>query len=133
MENEIKFCDNNSDGNENKKFTTEKPKMKMWKKILIVIIISIFFLVGLLLYLPSILGIFFRDIPGVNDADLKIEQTIVPDSDNAYFDYIKLDSMLTNKIGDKDVATFLANNDWDQNFVDKILSKNQKRLKFSIS
>lgn len=130
MENNSKIEFDNKELNysENKMLIAEKPKMKIWKKILIGVIISIFVLGGLLLYLPSILGIFFRDIPKVNDADLKLEPIVVSDSDNAYFDYAKIDSIVINKAGDQDTATFLASKNWDQSFVDEILNKNQEAI-----
>ena len=128
MENEIKFYDNNINDDGNEISANGKPKMKIWKKILIGLFISIITLIGLFFYLPSVLGIFFRDIPKVNDADLKLEPIMVSDSDNAYFDYKKLDSIVVNKVGDQNITTFLASNNWNQSFVDEILNKNQEAI-----
>lgn len=106
----------------------EKPKRKLWKKILIWFFAALFILVILFYSLPHILGLFYKDIPSVNDSDLRITLEVVANSDNAYFDYLKLKGKVVSTIGDKDISTFLAGTDWDQNFVDTILAQNLPAL-----
>lgn len=106
----------------------EKQKKKLWKKILIWFFAVLFVLIILFYSSPHILGLFYKDISSVNDSDLRIVPEVVADSDNAYFDYLKLSGKVISSVGGKDVDTFLAGTDWNQNFVDTILTQNQTAI-----
>jgi hypothetical protein len=106
----------------------EKPKMKVWKKILIGIFAAIIFLIVLFYSSPYILGLFFRDISTVADTDLIIIPKNISNSDNAYYDYIKLDGKVFTSANGIKISDFLSGGDWDQNFVDSILSQNQEAI-----
>ena len=106
----------------------EKPKRKLWKKILIWFFAVVLVLIVLFYSLPHILGLFYKDISSVNDSDLRITPEVVAKADNAYFDYLKLNGKVVSSVGSQDITAFLAGADWDQNFVDVILNQNLPAL-----
>ncbi|MFA5249505.1 MAG: hypothetical protein WC397_03160 [Candidatus Paceibacterota bacterium] len=62
------------------------------KKIIISIIFFIIIVLALLFFFPSqILGVFFRDIKPIDDSDLTFEKMVVPQEQNAYYDFISLE------------------------------------------
>jgi hypothetical protein len=106
----------------------EKPKRKLWKKILIWFFAVMLFLIILFYSLPHILGLFYKDIASVNDSDLRITPEVVSKTDNAYFDYVKLSGKVVSTVDGKEAGTYLSGSDWDQTFVDTLLNQNLPAL-----
>lgn len=107
---------------------SEKPKRKIFKKIITWLSISLVVIIVLYFTLPYILGLFFKDLPSIDDSDLKVSPVAVSNSDNAYYDYQRLEGKIVTEIDGKKVSDFLAGGDWDQNFADSILAKNQDAI-----
>ena len=55
----------------------------------------------------------------------------IPDEENAYFDLMKLEGNIVEKIGDKSlISEHVDGKIWDQQYVDELLKKNEKALTY---
>lgn len=113
--------------------TATKPnRRRRIKKIIIGILIFLFFLFNFFyppLFIYPILGIFYKDIPAVDDSDLQLAKIAVSDNDNAYFDLIKLEGNIFTEINGKNLLDDIVNDKiWDQQYVDELLKKNEAAL-----
>lgn len=117
-----------------------KKKMKLWKKVIISLLL-LAVLLGMGLYnTPRILNILYPNDSVLNDnSDLMIQKMTISDDDNGFYDLEKISST-TLKIPSKEVDgtllsftseyTDIKNKSlWDQNLVDKVLKDNEDNLK----
>ena len=113
-----------------------KPKMKLWKKILLSLIVLIV-VVGIGIYfLPSILTLIHPgDAVLIDNSLLTMQKVSVPDQDNGFYDLSKITTTMINvPTNDQKVAFDLEYTDstkpvqWNQQLVDQVLNQNQQAL-----
>jgi hypothetical protein len=108
-----------------------QPKKRRWKKIVLIIIGVIIFLIVGLLFLPKILNLFAKDIAPINDSDLKLQKVLVVDKDNAYFDLIKLGNVIYEpKDKSQTILDMVAGKTWDNQFAEEIISRNMQAFEY---
>lgn len=106
-------------------------KKRKWKKIVLIIGVFIIFVFLFFYFLPSILNIFSRDIAEIDDSDLRLQVVSIPESNNAYFDLIKLDNIIYEPEGKSDAITDIAAGKiWDEKLVEEIISKNSQAYEY---
>lgn len=107
--------------------TPTQPKKKKWKKIVLITISVIVILIVGLLSLPQFLDLFAKDIASINDSDLQLQKVSVADSDNAYFDLIKLSGVIYEpKDKSQAIIDMLAGKTWDNQVAEDVVSKNSQ-------
>jgi hypothetical protein len=109
--------------------TENKSKNKKRKIFIIIgIVIGIIvFLFGLFLLLPSILGLFSKDIPTVDDSDLQLKTIVVAEQDNAYYDLSMAKENIVLSGDDYSlIKKYAKNEEWNATSVQDILSKNEQ-------
>lgn len=94
---------------------------------------TFFVIIGLAVlgyFLPNILGLFFRDSGPIDDSDLRLQKTMIPDSENGYFDLMKIKDTIYNQPADtsQSLTDILDGKTWDQAFVDDLLQNNEEAL-----
>lgn len=100
-------------------------KKRRWKKIILIIISFVILLVIAFLSLPRLLNLFAKDIAPIDDSDLSLKVVTVSDSDNAYFDLIKLDSAVYEPEGKAQaILDMIAGKIWDDKLAEEIISRN---------
>lgn len=124
-----------------------KPNRKIFRKVVFTLIGSVILLIVFFFAFPYVASIFSKDIPPPDDSDLRLSKIEIPDSQNAYFDLIKLTegaddiskakSIVSEIFDEKSLgAGFLSGEAYklsylnDQKFIDGILSKNVVALKY---
>lgn len=66
-----------------------------------------------------------HDIAPIDDSDLRLEKVVVADSENAYFDLIKIDKVIYYPEEKKQViADMVAGKTWDAQLAQELISKN---------
>ncbi len=111
--------------------TAAQPKKKKWKKIILITIGIIVILIVGLLSLPRLLNLFAKDIAPINDSDLQLQKVLVPNSDNAYFDLIKLSGAIYEpKDKSQTILDMVAGKTWDNQVAEDIVSKNSQAFAY---
>jgi hypothetical protein len=118
----------------------QKPKMKLWKKILLSVIVSIVVLAALLyvafINLPRILTMLYpNDAVLIDNSNLLLQKVNVPDADNGFFDLdkitkemVKIPTPEENPVFDSIYMEKTKLKDWDIKTVDKVLKDNEQAL-----
>ncbi len=102
-----------------------QPKKGRWKKIVLIMIAVIVILIVALLSLPRFLNLFAKDIAPINDSDLSLKIVTVSNSDNAYFDLIKLENAIFEPEGKSQIILdMVAGKTWDDKLAEEIVSRN---------
>jgi hypothetical protein len=118
--------------------SAQKPKRKIFKKILLSFAGIIIFLVIFFFAFPYVASIFSKDIAPIDDSDLQLTKVSVPDNENAYFDLIKLngENIVIEQVGNKKLSDALSNGDIykfdylnDQEY-NELMNKNEKALSY---
>lgn len=66
-----------------------------------------------------------KDIAPIDDSDLRLSKVVVDDSDNAYFDLMKVDKAIYwPKEKDKTISDMIAGKIWDARLAQELISKN---------
>lgn len=113
--------------------TPIQPKKRRWKKIVLITIGVIFLLIVALLSLPRFLNLFAKDIAPINDSDLNLKVVTVSNSDNAYFDLIKLDSAIYEPERKSQVILdMVAGKTWDDKLAEEIVSRNAQAFGYFV-
>ncbi len=96
------------------------------------ILTSAIVIVLFVLFLPSILGIFSKDIAPINDSDLQLKNITIPEADNAYFDLIKIEDGLIHEPAGKDqqIQDIIEGKDWNEYLVQEIADRNSQALEY---
>lgn len=103
--------------------------MKKIEKIGIGAAVIVGVLVGGFFSLPWIFGLFTKDIPAINDADVRLLKTILLDTDNAYFDLIRAGKALSLSEDQKKLLNdFVIGKAWDENQAVAMLRQNTEVL-----
>lgn len=101
-------------------------------KIVLLILGTLYLLYIIFISIPSILNLFAKDIPAVDETGLQITNPNVQDSDNAYFDLSKLTGAVYLPSDDgniiRNIVTATSGNSWNDGAVNDVLSKNQTTL-----
>ncbi|MEJ0021956.1 MAG: hypothetical protein WDN47_05315 [Candidatus Doudnabacteria bacterium] len=113
-----------------------KHKMKLWKKILMILVILIIVIGAGIYFLPFILTVLHPgDATLIDDSQLTLQKVSVPDADNGFYDLNKITPTMINvPSNDQKIAFDLEYTDftkpvqWDQHLVDQVLSQNQQAL-----
>lgn len=72
-----------------------------------------------------------KDIPPIDDSDLRLPVVVVADKDNAYFDLIKLEKVIYYPEDKKQIiADMVAGKAWDQKLAEELISKNTEAFKY---
>ncbi len=104
-----------------------QPKKRKWKKIVLIIVAIIIFLFLFVNFLPSVLGLFSKDIVSIDDSDLRLKNITVSQSDNAYFDLVKLENIIYEPAEKSNVILdIVAGKTWDDNLAEEIVSRNSQ-------
>jgi hypothetical protein len=114
----------------------QKPKMKLWKKILLFLIVVIVLGITTLYNMPRILTkLYPGDAILTDNSSLVLQKVSVPDSDNGFFDLNKItDDMLKIPKNSQGVSFIFEYTDftkpiqWDQKLVDQVLKDNEQAL-----
>ena len=107
-----------------------KPKKKKLRKF-ILIFFGIIGAIALSLYFfPVILGFIVKDIPPIDDSDLRLQKVEIPNEQNAYYDLIKLqDKVLeTSEPELEEIIDYLNLNKWEDQVVGEIIKNNEEAL-----
>lgn len=105
--------------------TSVQPKKRQWKKIFLITIGVIVLLIIALLSLPRFLNLFAKDIAPIDDSDLSLKVVTVSNSDNAYFDLLKLDNAIYEPEGKSQIILdMLAGKTWDDKVAEEVVSRN---------
>jgi len=108
-----------------------QPKKKKWKKIILITIGVIVFLIIVLLSLPRFLNLFAKDIAPINDSDLQFQKVSVANNDNAYFDLTKLSGVIYEpKDRSQTILDMVAGKTWDNQIAEEIVSKNSQAFAY---
>lgn len=100
-------------------------KMSGWKKIVVLLVGIVILVIVIIISIPSFLNLSAKDIPPINDADLLLKKVIVPDSENAYFDLIKLDKIIYEPEGSSNIILDMVSGKvWDEKIAEEIVSRN---------
>ena len=107
--------------------------MSLPKKILLFSLVGIVSFIGILpiivFFLIGILSIFPKDILPINDTDLQLEKVEVVKEENSYYQLIKIEEIIDFSENEaKIISNYAKGKDWDEDFVKKLISKNQKAL-----
>lgn len=103
--------------------------MKKIEKIGIEAAVIVGVLVGGFFSLPWIFGLFTKDIPTINDADVRLSKVILLDADNDYFDLIRARKALSLTDNQKKLLNDLvAGKTWDENQAGAMLRQNTEAL-----
>ncbi|MBI4252572.1 hypothetical protein HY623_00100 [Candidatus Uhrbacteria bacterium] len=87
--------------------------------------------VGGFFTLPWILGLFTKDIPPIDDHDLRLQKVLLLDSENAYFDLIRGGKALSlTKEEEQFLTDATTGKTWDDAKATTILEKNATALAF---
>ena len=104
--------------------------MSKFRKIVLMIIGLIILVIVLFFQMPNILGLFIKDIPPIDDSDLKITKVDVPKEQNAYYILEPLfnrDNAYQSP--PSDVNPYLTGEkEWDEEVVKGILSQYSKEI-----
>lgn len=104
---------------------TATPKKKKWKKVILIIIGVAVLLIAVIIFLPSFLNFFAKDIPPINDSDILLKKVNVPDNQNAYFNLIKLDKIIYEPEEKSELVINMATGKaWDETVAEEIVSRN---------
>ena len=102
-----------------------------WGKIILLIIATLVFIAVAIFFIPSLLGIFFKDIDPIDYSDFSLKKVNVSDNENAYFDLIKLDNLIYEPEGKSDaILDIVAGKIWDENLAEEIVSKNSRAFEY---
>ncbi len=105
--------------------STPLPKKKKWKKIVLIIVGIIVFLIVTIIFLPSFLGYFAKDIPPIDDSDLQFKNISVLDSENAYFDLKNLESVIYEPEEKSSVILdMITDKTWDNSLAEEVINRN---------
>lgn len=103
----------------------------MFLKIILIFAGIIVLLVVFFFAFPYVASIFSKDIAPIDDSDLQLSKVNISDSENAYFDLIKLEGNVDENVGDKKLSQDIVDNKiWDQEYVDELLKKNKLALTY---
>lgn len=106
-------------------------KKRRWKKIILIIISLIIVPIIIISSLPYILSFFTKDIPPIDTSDLQLQKVSIANNDNAYFDLIKLDSIIYEpKDKSQTILDMVAGKTWDNQLAKEIISKNTQAFKY---
>lgn len=73
----------------------------------------------------------WHDIAPIDDSDLRLEKVVVADSDNAYFDLIKIDKVIYwPKEKSQIINDMVAGKTWDAQLAQELISKNTEAFKY---
>ena len=102
-----------------------QPKKRHWKKIVLITTGVIVLLIIALLSLPRFLNLFAKDIAPIDDSDLSLKVVTVSNSENAYFDLIKLENATYEPEGKSQIILdMLAGKTWDDKVAEEVVSRN---------
>ncbi len=106
-------------------------KKKKWKKVVSIIIGIIVILIAVIILLPSFLNLFAKDIPPINDSDILLKKVIVADSQNAYFDLLKVQNTICEPEGKSELLDKMKTGKaWDEVVAEEIVSQNIEASKY---
>lgn len=72
-----------------------------------------------------------HDIAPIDDSDLRLEKVVVADSENAYFDLIKIDKVIHwPKEKSQTIYDMVAGKTWDAQLAQELVSKNTEAFKY---
>lgn len=114
----------------------EKPKMKIWKKLLLVLLGLVLLIVVGIYNIPRIMTILYpNDAELADNSSLILQKVSIPDSDNGFFDLNQItEEMLKIPKNSAGVSLVTEYTDytksvqWDQKLVDQVLKDNEKAL-----
>lgn len=110
---------------------TPPPEKRKWKKIILIIVGVIVLLIAVIIFLPSFLNLFAKDIAPINDSDLLLKKVSISESENAYFDLIKLDSIIYEPEGKSSVVLDMAaGKTWDEKVAEEVVSRNTQAFEY---
>lgn len=113
--------------------TPAQPKKRRSKKIVLITIAIIVLLIISFLSLPRFLSLFSKDIAPINDSDLQLQKVSVADSDNAYFDLIKIGGVIYEpKDKSQIILDMVAGKTWDSQLAEEIVSKNSQAFAYFV-
>lgn len=106
------------------------PRHSKVKKVLKIFGFTIFGAISILYFLPDILGLFFKDIPPIDDSDIRFTEVLnTPKDQNAYFDLVKLEESIYFPDDKSDlVKDIVAGKTWDEQVVEEIILQNVDTL-----
>ncbi|MDP3994514.1 MAG: hypothetical protein Q8P91_01630 [bacterium] len=117
--------------------TTTKPK-RHWLKRLIFGFVGIFLILALTIGVILselhfvVLNRFVSDIPPIDDSDLQLQLVNIPQEENAFYDFKKIEGYLNSsnypEEVSKKVLDHLKGKVWDENFAQETLTKNGEAL-----
>jgi hypothetical protein len=102
------------------------------KKIFIVLIIILAIPVTIFA-LPFILGVITRNIPPIDDADLRLQQVVIAPEENAYYYVVRMGKAFNEEFFFKHHKQITAHSNgeiWDEEFVRKLLDANRQSLTY---
>ncbi|MSR76054.1 MAG: hypothetical protein EXS68_00480 [Candidatus Ryanbacteria bacterium] len=100
-------------------------KRRRWPWVILAVVV---FLGAFGYFLPSILGLFSRDIAPIDDSDLRLQKISIPDDQNAYFDLIKMSKVIDQ--GPSKLGEIVDGKLWDERAAADILQKNAEALMY---
>ncbi len=106
-------------------------KKRIWVKVLLSILLIIILIVaGLAVFSYKLATRAGHDIPPIDDSDLTLQTTNVPDADNSYFDLIKIDEKIIvpeNASSSSYISNMVSGKvPWDEKLVQEIESENKE-------
>lgn len=112
----------------------QKPKRNLKRillKIFVIFIGFIFIFAAFIYFFPKIANVLTSDIAPPDDSDLQLSKVQIANSENSYFDLVKLEGNIVEKIGGKNlIDDIVTNKIWDQAYVDELLKQNEKVLAY---
>ena len=128
--NSLKFMDV-IDSTNPKTVTLPPLKIRGWQKILLLLVGIVIITIAVIIFIPSILNLFAEDIALINDVDLQLKKVVIADSENAYFDLIKLDKAIYEPKGKSgEIIDMVSGKIWDDKLVEEIISMNSKSFEY---
>lgn len=112
-----------------------KSKKVNWEKVIVIatmliILIPLTIIVSFI-SIPYVLNNFTKDIAPIDDSDLRLEIIEVPESDNAYFDFLKIkDSIYYPNERREEIEAMATNQGWNNELAKELISKNEQAFEY---
>lgn len=105
---------------------------KIFQITLIIFVISILGLLLVLFTLPYSIKYFVKDIPQIDDSDLRLEEIgVIPEKDNAYFDLTKIKESIYFPYKKRGAIESMSNyKQWNQSMTEELINKNESAFNY---
>ncbi len=113
----------------------DKSKKVNWEKVIVIAIMLIILIpltiIVSFISIPYVLNNFTKDIAPIDDSDLRLEIIEVPESDNAYFDFLKIkDSIYYPNERREEIEAMATNQGWNNELAKELISKNEQAFEY---